>query len=390
MKTVVIMVKSLKEQVRDWKMLTLNLLSPVIFMIIFGALFGKSFYIFNLAVLNLDRGVTESDGTNYNAGTQIVEEFSALRYDDGNPIFTVKTVEKSTQIQVHDDLKAHRTVGFLIIPEDFTRSLVNPAAKSSTVDIYGDPSFPSFSLVNIFIQSTLKDYEKTKTGIKSSLDITTHYIGTGKGGSEFQYMAPGLMLLVIYFLIVQCAVVVAREVKNKTLIRLKLASLKSRQFLGGIALSQLALTMIMLPIMFGSAVMMGFHNQGSWFAAFLLGLLASVTAIGIGLIVAAFSKNTVEAFIISNVVIIPMIFISGVFLPPPSLTVLFTLFGREFTLLSFIPTVHASAAINQILIFNVPLKKLVFEIAMLTGLSIAIYIIGAYLFNKRHLKRMQL
>lgn len=54
--------KSLVEQFRDYKAVLLTILSPIVFIVIFGLAFGQGFYTYSLAISDEDQGARRQPG----------------------------------------------------------------------------------------------------------------------------------------------------------------------------------------------------------------------------------------------------------------------------------------------------------------------------------------
>jgi ABC-2 type transport system permease protein len=146
--------------------------------------------------------------------------------------------------------------------------------------------------------------------------------------SEFDNMAPGLIVFSVFFLMILSAMMITKEIENGTIQRIILAKTKPIEFCGGISLAQMVLAAIMLPLVFAESRLVGFHTSGSFLLAYVVSLIATFSAIGIGLTIAAFCKTSLEAFIIGNVVLTPMMFLAGIFFKVP-LIKLFTIMDKR-------------------------------------------------------------
>jgi len=115
------------------------------------------------------------------------------------------------------------------------------------------------------------------------------------------------------------------------------------------------------------------------------GVIASLSAVAIALIVAAFSKTEKEAFLWGNIIAIPIIFLSGIFFPLPEIT-LFNFGDTPFTIFDLQPTTHAHRAFLQVFLYGAGIGDLLYELTMLLAVTALYFGIGVILYRRFHLK----
>jgi ABC-2 type transport system permease protein len=153
----------------------------------------------------------------------------------------------------------------------------------------------------------------------------------------------------------------------------------------GISLPTILLGVISLFLTLLVAIALGFNSQGSIWLALLVGGITAVAVVGVGLIVAAFSKSVSQAFIIANFPLIFFMFFSGGVYPIPRI-ILFQIWGINVSLYDVLPPTHAVMALNKILTLGSELGEISYEIISLILLSLLYYLIGIWLFNRRQLR----
>jgi len=380
MKVWKIFIKSLKEQVRDWRTLGSSFLLPPLFMVIFSMAFGAGYYTYKVFILNQDKGISQEE----HYSEMLMQRMAQAKYEDGTQIFNICPVH--SEVEVLTKLQKHEGAALITIPEDFSICLHAGTAgeegiSPAKVMIKGDPGFPAFSLVKLIFDTMLTEFLSEQTGYRPPLESEAIYMGVQRKGSEFDYIAPGMMLFAIFMLIFQVSIVLVKETEQKTLQRLLLAPVHPWQILTGVGITQLLFAAIMVPMMFFTAVWVGFNTQGALIDGIIVGVLTSISAIALGLWVAAFSRNATQAFIISNALIVPVVFLSGVFFPLPQVE-LFSLGTRVFTLFDLQPATHAVNAFKRIFLHGASLGDVGYELAWLLILS-SLYFWGGLIFWRR-------
>ncbi|NOU79078.1 ABC transporter permease subunit [Paenibacillus sp. LMG 31459] len=368
--------KSLVEQFRDYKAVLLTILSPIVFIVIFGLAFGQGFYTYSLAISNEDQG---------ELGGSLVQQIVSSEYPNGNTMF--KTIQADYDKQeLLEGIRKGTYDAHLYIPAGFSESLLSnkPYGQSSQVQLklLGNPANLTYSFISSFVENYIHNFVWTNGMAENPVQIVYEKTGEVKVQSEFENMAPGLMVFSVFFLLILSSMVVTRELENRTIQRIILSKVRAFEFCAGVSLSQMVLAAIMLPLVFASSLLLGFSSSGSYALAYLVSLIATFSAIGIGLIIAAFCRTSLEAFIIGNVVVTPMMFLAGIFFKVPPVK-LFTVMGKEIELLTFVPTLDAVSAMNKILINNAGFREILPEIIVLVLLSAGYFLMGRYLFSRK-------
>lgn len=368
--------KSLVEQFRDYKAVLLTILSPIVFIVIFGLAFGQGFYTYSLGISNEDEG---------KLGDRLVQQIADSEYPNGNKMFTAMPAGYHTG-DVRDEVKSGAYDAHLYIPPGFSSSLLRheQSGESSPVQVklLGNPANLTYSIISSYVENYIHNFVWNNGMATNPIQLVYEETGHLKAQSEFANMAPGLMVFSVFFLLILSAMVVTRELENRTIQRIVLSKASAFEFCAGITLSQMVLAAIMLPLVFASSLLMGFSSSGSYILAYAVSLIATFSAIGIGLIIAAFCRTSLEAFILGNVVVTPMMFLAGIFFKVPQVK-LFTVMGKEIELLTFVPTLDAVSAMNKILINNAGLSEVLPEVLVLATLSAGYFLLGIYLFNRK-------
>jgi ABC-2 type transport system permease protein len=391
MKIIRIAWKAILEMVKDYRALLISFAFPISFIIIFGWALGSNYYTAKIFVINNDKGI----GTTAHYGNDLIEMLGRFTYEDGTNIFKLKTINERSEVGKRIEKREYAAL--IIIPADFTstlytlktgKTLAEAAEKHSTpvVEIIGDPGAPTYGLVKLIFDAAFNSFISMKTGYSPPVATQAGFLSAGAGkGSEFNYLAPGLMLMAIYFMLIQVAMVLAQEVEHKTITRLKMSGVRTWEYLAGMSLSQVVFAIVMVPMMLYTAVMMGFNSRGSLLTGIFFGIIASISAVAIALIVAAFSKTEKEAFLWGNIITIPVIFFSGIFFPLPEI-MLFKIGGTPFTVFDLQPTTHAQRAFLQVFLYGAGIGDLLYELSMLLIITAVYFVIGVFLYRRAHLR----
>jgi ABC-2 type transport system permease protein len=277
----------------------------------------------------------------------------------------------------------------IIIPEDFSETLLTASlgdeSATSAITLVGDLTNPYYAVGAIMASSAIDEYVQHITSETRPITIEEIALGASGGRSEFDLYVPGILIISVVMLVFIVSMTVTYEVEAGTLRRLQLTRMTAFDLLTGISLSTILLGIIALLLTFLVAMALGFESQGPIWAAMLIGSITAIAVVGVGLIVAAFSKTVSQAFIIANFPLIFFMFFSGAVFPLPRIR-LFEVAGRVISLYDVIPSTHAVVALNKILTLGAGLIDVPYELVSLVVLSALYFAIGIWLFHQRHMR----
>lgn len=389
MKALSVATKILREQVRDLRTLALTVALPAGFMVVFGLAFGGGLPTYDVVVADDDGGPVSS---------AFVERLRGAAYDGGQPIFTVQT---GTSAEAEQAVRADKAVLAVVIPPGFSAGALAPrprvavgtaeaagagGAEAMEPVAGGDPSDPRFPAAYWAMREELDAVMTEATGERPRGAVRSWLITESGGTTEFDYAAPGVMVFAIMLLVAGTAMIVVGEHQAGTLQRLRLTAMTGTDLFAGVALSQMVLACVQVPVMFGVALALGYHASGSLLAALPVGLALSLGAVGLGLLVACVARNPTEAANLGAGVLLPVTFLSGAFFPIPDLPVL-TVAGRDLGPWHLLPARHALTALRQQLSFGASLGSVAFELVMTLVLGLATLWIGAMVFERTRMRR---
>jgi ABC-2 type transport system permease protein len=377
MRVLKIFLKSLKEQFRDLGTMSLSLLIGPSFVLLYWLMIPSGSTTYGVLVLDQDRGI---------AGAALIAEMESLAYASGDPLLDVSSIadQEAAETLLHNrDAEV-----FIIIPEDFSEKLENSstgADPTSAITFVGDLTNPYYAVGAIMAGSAVDEYVQRATGTKRLITIDENALGASGARSEFDLYVPGMLIISVVMLVFIVSMTITYEVEAGTLRRLQLTRMTAFDLLTGISLSTILLGVITVLLTFLVAVALGFHSQGSIWVAILVGAITAIAIVGVGLIVAAFSKSVSQAFIIANFPLIFFMFFSGAVYPLPRIR-FFEIAGQVVSIYDVIPSTHAVVALNKILTLGVGLSGVLYELVSLIVLSLLYFAIGIWVFHWRHMR----
>jgi ABC-2 type transport system permease protein len=218
--------------------------------------------------------------------------------------------------------------------------------------------------------------------------VTEEPLGASGARTEFENYVPGLLIFAVILLVFSAPMAVAREVEAGTLRRLQITRVRSFDFLGGVTITQVIVGVVALLLALVVAMLLGFRSQGPLWAALVIGAVASLSVIGVGLIVACFSRTVTQAFLLANFPLAFFMFFSGAMFPVPRLT-MFWIGDQSVALFDVLPTSHAVVALQKIFVLGAGLSDVTYELIALTVLSALYFAIGVWLFKRTQLRPLR-
>lgn len=377
MKILKIFWKSLKEQFRDIGAMSLSLLIGPSFVLLYWLMIPSGSTTYGVMVLNQDRGI---------AGAEAVAVMETLSYASGDPLLDVSLV--TDQEAAKTLLQNRDAEALIIIPKDFSETLATAstgADTTSAITLVGDLTNPYYSVGAIMASSAIDKYVQDVTSETRPITMEEIALGASGGRSEFDLYVPGMLIISVVMLVFIVSMTITYEVEAGTLHRLQLTRMTAFDLLTGISLSTILLGIIAVLLTFLVAMALGFESQGPIWAAMLIGSITAIAVVGVGLIVAAFSKTVSQAFIIANFPLIFFMFFSGAVYPLPRIR-FFEFAGQVVSIYDVIPSTHAVVALNKILTLGVGLGGVLYELVSLVVLSILYFAIGIWIFHRRHMR----
>lgn len=192
-----------------------------------------------------------------------------------------------------------------------------------------------------------------------------------------QFLAPGLLgWAVAMGATFGAAMPLVTWRTNKLLRRLRLAPVKTTSLVASRLVVAIAVAMIQTVLFLGLAVtVFGMKLSGYWWMSIPIIIAATLAFMAIGLIAGAVSKTAEAASGLANVIILPMAFLSGSFMPLDSAP------GWMVTLSKFMPLGHLNQGILDVMVRGEGPAAAIQPILILLAFALVLGLIAAKLFR---------
>jgi ABC-2 type transport system permease protein len=386
MRLLAIFKKTWRELLRDPWILGLTLAFAPFFVFLYWLWTQGGSTSYTVLVVSQDRGAQLSGSETWFASQEALEAIAAVQYADGKPLLKVRQV--SDRAEVDALLRNRKAAAFLLIPADFSRAVAalrsGDRTATTQVTFGGDLTNPYYMVGATLAIGAVDTYIQETTGQFPLVRYLEEPLGASAARTEFENYVPGVMIFAVIMLIFLAAMAVAREVESGALKRLSITPMTSFDLLGGMTATMLIVGALSVAMTFATAQALGFRSQGPMWVAVLVGAVTSLSVIGMGMVVACFSRTVSQAFVIANFPLGLLMFFSGVIMPIPQ-PALFTLAGHPFGPCDILPPTHAVVALNKILTLGAGLPDVLYELTMLVVLSVGYFAAGVWLFKRMYL-----
>jgi len=354
-----------KRLFRDKLAIFFTFLFPLIFLFIFGGIFGKSSDVsFNVALLN-------------QSTSQFAKEFEKDSID--GKVLKVKqditTREKADQALTNSQIDA-----IIVLPKDFGSIAQGAKTPSGELELfYSKNNEQAGQTLSSVLNGAFTQVNKELVP-QQQQPFRVKAQSTGKEGlSSFDYLFPGLIGFSILGMGLFGPSNVFPRLKQKGVLRrYHTTSLKVWQFVFGNILSNSAAALLATGLMIVLALtlpMFDINMQGNIIELALFIVLGAIVIFGIGLAIGGWAKNENQAAPLSQLIAFPMMFLSGTFFPR------YLMPEWLQNISSFIPLTPFIDGVRMIMVEGQHLINILPQVGLLAGWGLIIYLIAFKVFR---------
>lgn len=192
-----------------------------------------------------------------------------------------------------------------------------------------------------------------------------------------QYVTPGLLAWAVAMgAVFGAGLTLVQWRKNGLLRRLRMSPASTTSIIMSRTLVTLVLVVIQTVVFLAVALLLyGLKLNGSWWAALPLMFMGALAFQSIGLVVGAISKTEEAASGLANLIILPMAFLSGSFIPLDSAP------GWLQTAAKFLPMGWLNTGMSDVMVRGQGPSAIVVPMLMLAGCALVFAAIAARLFR---------
>ncbi len=379
MKLIASVVKTLKENIRDWKVLIMVLVFSPFFVLLMNLYYGSEPTTYNIGILNYDMG---------NESTELIRTLENTRGEKNTKLFSLSEFNNIEQLETK--VKDKSIDLGMVIPENYSKKLLMSAFDKNkstvAVDFLGSMGNMKYTVAAVLSSDIVYKQGMDVAKITLPSKITETFLEKKLPLNEFDNYAPGLISLAILMILFTACATIVKENDKRTLIRLKLSRLGAFNFLLGICIVQALIAVLALMLSYWTALGLGYKPVGEFGPVLIVGIVSSFSMVAVSLLVSSFLNSVFDVLTIGCFPFFIMMFFSGSMFPLPKIN-LFTLGGHSFGITDILPLTHTANAFNKILNFGSGITDMGFDMAIIVLLSLIYFAVGVILYNRRKLSR---
>ena len=351
-----------KRLFRDKMAIFFVFIFPLIFLLIFGSIFsGDNEVSFRIALIN------ESQ-------SEFAGKFTGQMKE--NDVFKID--EKITNLdQAREKMNRGQLDSTVILPAGFGDTQPGKSYPSGEVKIVYDQNNESAgTTLGSVMDGIFKNINKELVPTETPLTVRTESTAT-KGLTRFDYTFAGMLGFTLLSLGIFGPINVFPRLKARGVLRrYHTTTLKVWQYFIGNVLSNAFVGLLAVALMFvASLVVFDLNMRGSYLNLMVIVVLGVTMLFGIGLAIGGWAKNENQAAPLGQLVVLPMMFLSGVFFP--------TFLMPEFLqgIAKYIPLTPVVDAIRMVVTDNASLLDLGSQLGIITAWMVIVYMIAFKVFR---------
>lgn len=304
LRTVAVFTKlSTKRFFRDRLAQFFSILFPLIFLFVFGSFSsGNNNVSFKVALLD-------------QSGTQFSKQFTAQLESSKSSFKVQKNI--TTLSQAKDKMSKSQIDGIITLPKGFGSVQPGQAYPSGQLDLlYNQSSSGTGQTMTAVLKGVFDQINNKLVGVEPPFTVKGHTINE-KSLTAFDYTFSGLLGFSIIGLGIFGPVNVFPELKKQGVLRrLHTTPLRTWQYFLATMFSQAITGIMSIIIQFIVAIkVFDLKVDGNYLEILIFTIFSIFMILGIGLAIGGWAKNERQAAPLSNIVVFPMLFLSGTFFP---------------------------------------------------------------------------
>ncbi|HEY48776.1 MAG TPA: ABC transporter permease [Dehalococcoidia bacterium] len=338
-----------KQTIRDRMALIFIFLFPIMLILVLGWVFAEP------GVSTFDTGIVDL-GSPQSAAT-IAEGLDGVIMDEDTKVFDIseKGMDEALQLLADGDLDL-----IIVVPEDMESSL--QLGQPVALGVYYDPSqtVNQQTLIPILNQ-VIDDIDRGMQGSVKLIGLEEHSLHSHQL-RFIDYLIPGILGMMVMFLGVFSAIAIIQQKQSGIIRRLGCTPLRRSTMVSSEGFSRIVIVLIQVALV----VLVGWlafdvQMVGNWGILCGLVLLGTLAFTSIGYLIAAFVKTEEGAIPITQVIVFPMIFLSGTFIEVTSIPSFIE------PVVKIMPLTYLNDALRQTMVDGTPLYAMTTDVLILVG-----------------------
>ncbi len=334
---------------------------PLLFLLIFGSIFGG------------DGNVSFRVGLINQSETEFAREFEQQIID--NSIFQVDS-EVTTLDEAREKMNRGQMEATIILPSDFGAAAEGGLPTGQAKVLYDQNNEQAGQALASIMGAIFQEINAQLVPVETPFEVAAESTAT-TGLTQFDYTFAGILGFTILSLGVFGPTTVFPRLKEKGVLRrYHTTPIRVWQYFTGNVMSNAVVGLMALVLMLTAAFLIfDLNMRGNFFILAFVVVLGTIMLFGIGLALGGWAKNENQAAPLAQLVVLPMMFLSGVFFP----TFLMPELLQQIT--QFIPLTALVDSSRLIITEGAGFIDLAPQLAVMVGWTVIVYIIAFKVFR---------
>ena len=386
--------KDLLEFSRSKLRLVMLVLMPLFMMVMVGYIFPSGTSISNqpVAIANQDNGALvtlANQTTRMYLGNDFVTGLKAINNQTGMMDLSTSPGFADIKTRIQDGSLS----GGIIIAPDFSQRILGD--ERGNITIVTDQSNPQMSAMMQQVLGQTVDAMAQQWAVHD-LNTTYHIslaiapaviqpfdpqftgIVPGNGSNYFQFVAPGIIAMVVMMsLMTGLPHAISYEKDMGTLDGMLVAPTSRLSIILGKVLAQTVRGVVQAAIIFALAVaLFGVVIYGNALLVVALVFLTVFSFVGLGILITSFTDKEETATMVMMTLMFPMMFLSGVFFPIQQMP----WFMQDIA--EVLPLTYATTALRKVMVLGAGMDAVFTEVVILLGFGVVLLAVAVPMFRR--------
>ncbi len=379
-------IKGIKEQIREYWILVMTVVMAPLFIAIYFLMAETEDPEYDVILVNLDMGTEYEEGL-FNLGDSIIRYAKLLSGLEEMAMLNFATV--GSREEAIKKLRNKKADVVVVLPVDLSTSVrgsPDSLGPPSRIELVGDVTQMEYIVGAVWSEDLINRFILEASEIRMPVTWSETTLGFSGERTTFEIYLPGLLILSIIMIIFSASAAMVRESESRTLERLRVSRLTALEFLWGLSLVQILVTIFSLLLALLTAIGLGYTLiPGTLGFILLISILTALSMISFSLLVAAMCRSVKEVAIIGTFPLFLLMFFTGAAFPISG-GHLFSLGEYQVMLNDILSPKFAVEALNKVLIRGLEVKDTIPEIIALMVLTLLYFVTGTWAFKRRHMR----
>ena len=346
---------------RDKVSLFFTFLFPVIFLLIFGSIFGDQGVSLKAAIIN-------------HSETDFAKQFVEQSKNDEESVLKIEDITDLEQAK--EKMKRSEIDGIIELDENFGKAGDHGRPTGTIIVLHSKGSSQAGQTLTAIMNQVADGINQSMGQPEAPLKVASEPVGD-EALKQFDFTFTGLLAFSLMSMgVFGLSYAMPTEKQKGAYRRLRAAPFTSGQLVIATAIHYTIISLLSVVAMLVVGLwVFDFTMRGSWLVFWIFTVLAAVLTVGFGLLVGSWAKNENQASPLSNIVAFPMMFISGTFFPV-------FLFPEWLQIVSkFIPLTPVVEGFRLVMTESASLVEIWPQIAMVLAWIAIVYLASIKLFR---------